>query len=310
MWSDLFSALTFSRVSGPDYLQWFVMAFAACLLSSALIRYWLDSEVKLQRLSPYEAAYLNGKETLLAAVVVSELLSKGKVQLNAQGSLDANTLVLDKGAPPFVHDIVTSFPIASDGWSKTLSTKPSIKALHDKLIKQGLLRTHASQSLDRLIATFPLTILALLGTLRLIHGVANDKPVLLLVLCLGAVVLTESALSKRSRTLLTRSGKANLKEMENANAHLLVTSKEQLSLLTSDQLTLGLSLRLIAFKHLESRLLPVDLALALENLVFYAPLMSSQTTSSCSSFNHSDCSSTSSCASDSGSGCGGCSSDD
>jgi uncharacterized protein (TIGR04222 family) len=134
------------------------------------------------RLDPYEAAYLNGGEGLVATTAVSSLLRGG--QLANAGRRRGRVRLVTRAAPPAgvhpvewaAYELVAAKPDRSPGDLRAaLGQSPAVAAVRERLRRAGLAPTPEQQARHRAAGLWFLPLLAL-GAARVIAGTANGRP--------------------------------------------------------------------------------------------------------------------------------------
>jgi uncharacterized protein (TIGR04222 family) len=209
-------------VPGPTFLIIYLLAAVALAVLATLHRRALfagSATPRTGELAPQQAAYLNGGERLAIYTALGGLRAAGAI-----GTADDKTLVqmsaMPAGATPLDAAVynaagnrIAAAALPRDPW-----VAEALGRLRDGLEAAGLATTAAQRRTVRLWALAGMG-LAAVGVLRLIAGVANDRPVEFLVLAISAVVILWAFLVTRVRQE-TRTGRAALEELRSRHAYL------------------------------------------------------------------------------------------
>lgn len=228
-------------ISGPAFLALYSALLAATVGAVALAA-WLDGRRRgglRWDLDEYEVAMLNGGGELVASVALLNLDRAGVIELGDRllrdlaetNELDLATLTggdldelgvgmqitvlgeqprhpLEQAVHRAVRDSDGRTPEAAIGAAVTAA---EFEALRQKLVMSGLLRSPVEQERQRLRWTFFLPVLGL-GLVRMAYGLSRGRPVLYLVLLLGATVAA-AVVTARSRSERTSRGTGVLAEV-------------------------------------------------------------------------------------------------
>jgi uncharacterized protein (TIGR04222 family) len=209
-------------IPGPTFLIIYLVVAVAVAVLATLHRRALSAGSATPRsgeLTPQQAAYLNGGERLAVYTALGGLRAAGAI-----GTADDKTLVqmsaMPAGATPLDTAVYNAagnrIPAASlprDPW-----VVAAVDRLREDLEAAGLATTAAQRRTVRLWGVAGLGLLAV-GVLRLIAGIANDRPVGFLVLALIAVGVLSLFLLIRLRKE-TRTGRAALEDLRSRHAYL------------------------------------------------------------------------------------------
>lgn len=187
-------------VSGPTFLK-FYLAAVAVIIGMALLFRLLPPPVtrseSLDQLTPAQAAYLNGGEKLAIYAAIGELRTVGAI-----GVAPRSHRVVALGSPPAaasdlaraVHAAVSA-PVRVRKVRRNPGVRAVLKDLRRGLVRAGLAIGPIQRRLAQL-ATRMLFVLLGLGIARLIAGLANGKPVGILLGALLIVLLVWLALRR------------------------------------------------------------------------------------------------------------------
>lgn len=209
-------------VPGPTFLIIYLVAAVAVAVLATLHRRALSAGSATPRtgdLSPQQAAYLNGGERLAVYTALGGLRAAGAI-----GTADDKTLVqmsaMPAGATPLDAAVynaagkrIRAAALPGDPW-----VAEAVGRLREGLEAAGLATTAAQRRTVRLWGIAGLGLLAV-GVLRLIAGLANDRPVGFLALALTAVGALSLFLLIRLRRE-TRTGRAALEDLRSRHAYL------------------------------------------------------------------------------------------
>jgi uncharacterized protein (TIGR04222 family) len=196
-------------ISGPQFLLLYVALFGVTLLGVVLARRRVlavpdGSAVTPSRLDPYEAAYLNGGGSLVAATAFSSLLRGGFVANTARRGRWVR-LAATRAAPPagthpvewVAYQVVAANPDRTLGdLQVALAREPAVAALRERLRLAGLAPSPEQRARYRAMALWFVP-LAALGVIRVAAGSANGRPVGFLVALVAATVVVAVVLAVR-----------------------------------------------------------------------------------------------------------------
>lgn len=283
------------ELTGPKFLLFYVIVLVIAIIIATLLRRWLirsneDFSVKRISVDPYEAAFLRGGpqqaiDTAIAMLVKSNFLKVSKTD---------RKLSIIRKLQPGAHRLeqLVLNTVASKGTIKIADIRSKVLRsagpVADRLKTLGLVVSDQQWSAARKASAFALTLVLLLGVIKIGIGISRDRPVgFLVVLCILTALIAFGFFN--TRPVATKLGKRALKQLKEENAALEATAKTQPQRLGHGDVALALGLfgfTTLAFMD-DSW---IDLRRA------FQPPSSSSSSSSCSS---------SSCGSSCGGGCGG-----
>ncbi|GLI01857.1 TIGR04222 domain-containing membrane protein [Phytohabitans aurantiacus] len=232
-------------ISGPTFLTAFVAVAAGLVAVALLYRRTLyigaDEGVTLAGdLTAEQVAYLQGGDKLAMWAAVGRLRSVESITVTARGKL-ATT-----GTPPpsptplewAVHQA------ASQGARpRELPVQPEVaSALHrlrDELERTGLALPEEARTRARVVPVVMLGLLAL-GVVRLFAGLANDRPVLLLVAVLAVLTPVTLVLLRVPRT--GKAAAAALEHLRVRHKHLAPINQPAYATYGAAALAMGVAL--------------------------------------------------------------------
>lgn len=180
-------------VSGPTFLKSYLTAVAVTIGMALLFRLLpppVTRPESLDRITPIQAAYLNGGGKLAIYAAIAELRAAGGIGVAPR----SHRLVALKSPPAAASDLAravhaaVSTPIPVRKVRRDPGVRAVLKDLRDGLVRASLAIGPIQHRLARL-ATMALFVLLGLGFARLIAGLANGKPVGFLIISLLAVLL-------------------------------------------------------------------------------------------------------------------------
>ncbi|WP_224244917.1 TIGR04222 domain-containing membrane protein [Hyalangium gracile] len=285
--------------TGPEFLSLYIPLLAGGLGVALLLRYFLRAPsgeplLSAGRMDPYEVAALHGSDTLIEAVTAS--LFHRRV-LRVDGDRLATGETLPSNAAPIersVFECVATGNMKLETLRRALS--PDVQHIQARLMRKGLLVDDAQALKAQLYPLMAYGAVLLLGLTKVGVGLANDRPVvyLVLLLCLGSLGL----LFLWRRPWRSRLGDATLKALQSAHEPLRTTAMAG----ESSQALSGPDLALAVGLYGPALLIPMGYSDLRQ--VMHPPSASGSSSDS-SSGGGSD----SSCGGDSdggGGGCGGC----
>ncbi|GAA4683750.1 TIGR04222 domain-containing membrane protein [Phytohabitans rumicis] len=174
-------------IPGPTFLALFAGAAAALVIAAIIHRAILFTGRRgypVDRLGPQQVAYLNGGEKLALYSSLAGLRAAGAIDvakggaLSPAGPMPAGVTPLDQAVYNAAGKRIRARDLAHEPWVESALTE-----LREGLRSDGLVPTAATRRAARVV---PLLMLALLGLgiVRVMAGLANDKPVGFLILLL------------------------------------------------------------------------------------------------------------------------------
>jgi uncharacterized protein (TIGR04222 family) len=289
-------------VPGPAFLVFYLTVALTVLVLATLHRRALFAGTESARslsLGPQQAAYLNGGQRLAVYTALGGL--RAAAAIGTAGKALVQTSAMPAGITPLDAAIynaagrqarVTALP--QDSWVIS-----AITSLREGLEAAGLATTAGQRRTVRLWALAGFALVAL-GVLRVIAGIAGDRPVGFLIPCVIAVLLMSFFLLSRAQ-VRTRAGAAALADLTSRHAYLAPSSSPSYATYGASGAAMGVAL------YGTTTLYAMDPAFAAEAEIHRSVAGSS--TGSGSTCSSSSCSSSSSgsssCSSSSGSSCGG-----
>lgn len=180
-------------VSGPTFLKSYLTAVAVTIGMALLFRLLpppVTRPESLDRITPIQAAYLNGGGKLAIYAAIAELRAAGGIGVAPR----SHRLVALKSPPAAASDLAravhaaVSTPIPVRKVRRDPGVRAVLKDLRDGLVRASLAIGPIQHRLARL-ATMALFVLLGLGFARLIAGLANGKPVGFLIVSLFVVFI-------------------------------------------------------------------------------------------------------------------------
>ncbi|WP_434740887.1 TIGR04222 domain-containing membrane protein [Micromonospora sp. SH-82] len=208
-------------IPGPVFLGIYLSAVVVTIVCSVIHRHFLlDGRwgVFNQPLDAQQLAYLNGGEKLVLWTALTGLRAGGTVdvtpdrRLRAVGDPPAGLTPVDRA----VFDAAQRRSSARL-LGREVPVIDALERLRTGLQERGLILTPAQRHRLRLGA-YVLVALALVGLVRLVAGLANDRPVGYLFLCIPFAVVAAIVLIRAPRQ--TRAAKAMLRVQRQKHRHL------------------------------------------------------------------------------------------
>jgi uncharacterized protein (TIGR04222 family) len=166
------------------------MVVGLALVLRRMLQWQKPSATTLSQLDLYETAYLSGGTDRVVQVAITQLAAQDWVELKTTG-----TIALKNGLPPIANAIERSVAQAIAKTGKLASIVRNVESamppLRDRLIQANLIlpADHASK-----IKRYPALLMGaslVLGLIRLVVGIARERPVgFLILLCLIVAVIT------------------------------------------------------------------------------------------------------------------------
>ncbi|WP_181776489.1 TIGR04222 domain-containing membrane protein [Amycolatopsis pittospori] len=203
-------------ISGPD----FAWLYAACAVVpfalAGLYALWLRRGFRDGGRLPsvQHVAALAGGADRVTDTVIAALLEREQVRIAGSGRLYRTPL---EPVDPIGRELVRYLPREQGRHLRqVLGRGPAMRALHQDLARRGLFVREGRRRTGWLVALGAYVLLLVVGVLRLVNGLALDRPVGLLITLLFAVVAgtVVSALfgRKRYRGRTTAAGRRALAE--------------------------------------------------------------------------------------------------
>ena len=208
-------------VSGPTFLLIYLSLGAGIVALVNVARHRLSAPSTLQTIpastshDPCDLALVNDGETLAVVAAIGQLRSVGAIEpdtedssrLNVESSLPARLDPLEEA----VFEQLRESPNSSASQLSALPTPSAILAsMRDRLVAEGLMLTDSQRRRIRRQSVWVFALLGL-GVTRIVAGIANHRPVGLLVLLVGGVAAVVLPWSLRA-PIGTTLGRRYLKE--------------------------------------------------------------------------------------------------
>ena len=245
-------------LSGPAFLAFFAIALAVVVLSALLCDLVLlqpeSTTHGREDLGPYELAYLSGGADAATDAAVVSLVHAGQLVLDQVGYL---ALGADPGAKAGMltyrsnqshqHELelavigaVSERPCSLEHVRSQV--RVTAEGLQILLVPRGLLLSRFKHALGSAIGTCWLgAVLWCIGASRIVHGLANGRPVFFLLLLVAG--LTVYVYKRRGRfPRLTHPGMAVLREQRTENQALETTAMSEPAQLDARELALAYGL--------------------------------------------------------------------
>jgi uncharacterized protein (TIGR04222 family) len=188
-------------ISGPTFLIAYLTAVLAVAIMAAVHRRMISSgrPEDVHRLGPQQIAYLAGSDKLAVYTALGGLRAAGAIgtgpdkTLLQTGPMPAGGTPLDSAVYNAAGQRIRAREVTADQW-----VAAAVAQLRDGLEAQGLATTAAQRRIMRLWA-IPGLALVVLGIARLVAGIQNDRPVLLLLPSIAfAIIVTVVMFAKAS----------------------------------------------------------------------------------------------------------------
>jgi uncharacterized protein (TIGR04222 family) len=209
-------------ISGPAFLILFLGAAATILALTLWQRRQVfrgPDHVNVESLSPQQLAFLNGGRQLAMQTSLLWLRQSGAVSHDGEGKLTRVSGHPAQGATELDRAVLHA---ASTGaYARTMISNNGVRTaltrMEDSLIRAGLA---VAESDRRAVRRGPwlLLLLVVVGFVRLVVGLGNDKPVLLLALSLA--VLSPVAFVLFRRPVTTKAARAALDRLRRRHSYL------------------------------------------------------------------------------------------
>jgi uncharacterized protein (TIGR04222 family) len=181
-------------IAGPDFLRWYWIALAACLVFALVVRTRMRTARQGEPGRPLdldEVAHLAGGPRRVVEVSVARLVEAGALRPSRRGTVQATGM-------PAVNPVDQAV-LADAGRHRhrtvtllvnTVSRSPAVLGVAHRLVSVGMLVDPAASRARRRLAAAPLLVLLAVGVARWLNGVTIAAPVgwLTLQLILTAVI--------------------------------------------------------------------------------------------------------------------------
>ena len=210
-------------IPGPTFLAYFIGAAVAVVVLSAIHRKILfrgDRSARVDDLGAQQVAYLNGGDRLAVYASLGGLRAAGLIG-SGPGKTLTQSAALPGGVTPLdaaVHNAagrqVRTRDVLDDQWVRS-----ALDQLREGLERRGLAVPRSAVRTARLWA-YAAGALVLVGVLRLIAGVRNDKPVGFLVPVLFVAVIALIVTGRRAARRSTAAADRGLRDLRKRHDHL------------------------------------------------------------------------------------------
>jgi len=203
-------------IPGPTFLMYYVGALVALLIVAAVHRRILFAGTRgatVDRLSPQQVAYLNGGNRLAVYASLGGLRGAGAIgsgpdkTLYQSGPMPSGMTPLDTAVYNAAGRRIRARDVNTDQWVVS-----ALGQLRDGLESNGLAVSPARLQAARLWAVAALA-LTVLGIARLIAGINNNKPIVLLIpaIIIAAIISFKLATKTRVATHAATKGLTTLR---------------------------------------------------------------------------------------------------
>ena len=210
-------------ISGPTFLMLYLGAVVAAAILAAIHRHTLfagDTGTDVDRLSPQQVAYLNGRERQAIYTALGGLRAAGAIDSGPDRTL-AQTGPLPSGVTPLDTAVYSAAgrrirvrDLGSDPW-----VTAAVDQLRERLENAGLARTAAQRRTARLWAIAGTTLVGI-GIARLVAGIGNGKPVGFLVPSVVLAVFVTIAMLVTPSGTATRAATRGMAELRRRHQYL------------------------------------------------------------------------------------------
>ncbi len=203
-------------MSGPDFLGFYIWLNCLVVGMALMLRRMLQprqpSATSLSQLDLYETAYLSGGTDRVVQVAITQLAAQDCVELKTTG-----TIALKHKLPHPIHAIEQAVARAIGKTGNFGSIKRhvelAIPPLRDRLIQANLMvATDQTQKIQRYPALLMGASLGL-GLIRLVVGVAHQRPVGYLIMLCAIVALIAAAFATLQPQRTTTAGDRLLQQL-------------------------------------------------------------------------------------------------
>lgn len=209
-------------IPGTTFLAYYVGTMAAIVVLAAIHRRILfrgPRDVRVDNLNPQQVAYLSGGERLAVYAAMGGLRTAGTIgtgpgrALVETGPLPPGATALDNALDNAARRGVRARDLHND-----FMVVSALDQIRDNLERLGLTVSPAQRREARIWGVVAGAV-TLIGTLRLIAGVSNDKPVTYLFICLVVSAFITIALLRIKRRA-TNSAVHALRTLRKSHDHL------------------------------------------------------------------------------------------
>jgi uncharacterized protein (TIGR04222 family) len=203
-------------ISGPDFLGFYIWLNCIVVGMALMLRRMLQprqpSAMSLSELDLYETAYLSGGTDRVVQVAITQLAAQDCVELKTTG-----TIALKNELPHPTHAIERAVARAIGKTGNLGSIKRHVESsmppLRDRLIQANLI-VPASQT--QKIQRYPALLMGAslgLGLIRLVVGIAHQRPVGYLIILCAIVALIAAAFATLQPRRMTAAGDRLLQQL-------------------------------------------------------------------------------------------------
>ena len=196
-------------IAGPDFLRWYWIALAACLVFALVVRTRMRTARQGEPGRPLdldELAHLAGGPRRVVEVSVARLIEAGALRPSRRGTVQATGMPVANPVDQAVladagrhgHRTVTLLV-------NTVSRSPAVLGVADRLVAIGMLIDPAASRARRRLAAAPLLVLLAIGVARWLNGIAIVAPVgfltvqILVTAVIAVFLLKSPAVQRTSR---------------------------------------------------------------------------------------------------------------
>jgi uncharacterized protein (TIGR04222 family) len=236
---------------GPDFLVLYVGVFLAVMVVAAILRWFLrlpggEPPLETSDLSPYEIAYLAGRETLavnaaIARLVHDDVLALDTSHVNLKTKAEGGVATVSEA----VEEAILSAVRSGNKEQKSIdevrdeATK-ALEPVAEKLEDLGLLVGDE----DRIVRVVPLIVALLVvpfGVIKISVGLERNKPVsFLVILCVVSVIVALICFARP--VFRSRRGDLALANVKRQNSALRYQAHSRLDDLAGDDVVIALGL--------------------------------------------------------------------
>ncbi|MCP2258316.1 TIGR04222 domain-containing protein [Streptoalloteichus tenebrarius] len=195
-------------LSGPRFLLLYLVALGLAVVWLAVARRRLRAaDGHLPAPSPEELAYLAAGPARLADLAVGRLLTAGALRISRNGHLRATGGRAEHPVDARLLDLVAAGRARTVGHLRAAARSlPLTDEIRRRLVSSGVVVDPDRARTGLLVAVLPAALVGVVGVVRLVNGLALDRPVLWLVLLLALTVLVVVLGLVRREPLRTRAG--------------------------------------------------------------------------------------------------------
>jgi uncharacterized protein (TIGR04222 family) len=199
---------------GEQFLSFYMYTAVLALVVAAALRWQAkggSADAARVDLNPYEVAYLRESPSLALRAAVANLISKKALELDPTGSVTRTGV--QSHAHPLEEAILltASTPTTLRTLERRVST--SLDRIGDRLEELGLLVDGAKRNLARVGGLLVGGVVAV-GAIKIVVGVARDKPVGYLVLLVVVTIILRLVINALIPLHRTRAGERAIARMQ------------------------------------------------------------------------------------------------